>query len=202
LNGGLQGLPLVVVECNHEQTEMIARDVRAGLGVNPRHVLLEELVANPAAVLAGAWGIVTTDCHRAEVESAARTIGLPVYRVALDPEFPRAILRWAKTRDVVMAVGDDRFAAVFLRFLGQLGAPPEIINRVHIVLPARLRGTLAAAGDGAVVLVSALVLSEVESKLPPHARHLAAHWRLAQGTLERLRAELAYDLAAKREGHA
>jgi hypothetical protein len=46
------------------------------------------------------------------------------------------------------------------------------------------------------------VLREVESKVPLHARHLAAHWRLAQGTLERLRAELAYDLAAKREGHA
>ena len=31
---------------------------------------------------------------------------------------------------------------------------------------------------------------------------LAAHWRLAQGTLERLRAESAFDLAAKRAGHA
>jgi len=50
------------------------------------------------------------------------------------------------------------------------------------------------------VLVSALVHREVESRLPPQARQLAAHWRLAQGTLERLRAELAFDLAAKRAG--
>lgn len=202
LNGGLQGLPVVIVECNREQIEMIGRDVRSGLGVDARPVLLDELVADPAGTLAGAWGVVTTDCHRAEVEAAARLVGLPVYRVALDPEFPQTILRWAQSRDVVVAVGDERFARVFLRFLGQLGAGPEVTARVRVVLPSRLRAALRAAGDDAVVLVSPLVLREVESKLPPHARHLAAHWRLAQGTLERLRAELAYDLAAKREGHA
>jgi DNA-binding transcriptional regulator YhcF (GntR family) len=202
LNGGLQGLPIVVAECNHEQIEMIGRDVRSGLGVDARPVLLEELVANPTAALAGAWGVVTTDCHRAEVEAATRTVGLPVYRVALDAEFPQAIIRWARSRDVVLAVADERFTGVFLRFLGQLGAPPEVIARVRIVPPSRLRAALRAAGDDAVVLVSPLVHREVESKLPIQARHLAAHWRLAQGTLERLRAELAYDLAAKREGHA
>jgi len=202
LNGGLQGLPLVIAECNREQIEMIGRDVRSGLGANARPVLLDDLFADPAAALAGAWGVVTTDCHRAEVESAARTVGLPVYRVALDAEFPQAIIRWARSRDVVLAVGDERFAGVFLRFLGQLGAGPEVTERVRIVLPARFRAALRAAGDDAVVLVSPLVLREVESKLPIQARHLAAHWRLAPGTLERLRAELAYDLAAKREGHA
>jgi len=202
LNGGLQGLPVVIVECNREQIEMIGRDVRAGLGVTARPVLLAELVANPVGTLAGAWGVVTTDCHRAEVESAVRTVGLPVYRVALDPEFPQTILRWAQSRDVVMAVGDERFAGVFLRFLGQLGAGPKVIARVRIVLPARLRAALRASGDDAVVLVSPLVHREVESKLPLQARPLAAHWRLAYGTLERLRAEIAYDLAAKRKGHA
>jgi DNA-binding transcriptional regulator YhcF (GntR family) len=202
LNGGLRGLPLVIAECNHEQIDMIGRDVRSGLEAHARPVLIEDLVANPAATLAGAWGVVTTDCHRAEVEAAVRTVGLPVYRVALDAEFPQAILRWARTRGVVLAVGDERFARVFLRFLGQLGAPPEVIARVHIVVPSRLRAALRAAGDDAVVLVSPLVHKDVEGKLPLHARHLAAHWRLARGTLDRLRAELAYDLASRREGHA
>jgi DNA-binding transcriptional regulator YhcF (GntR family) len=202
LNGGLQGLPVVIAECNREQIEMIGRDVRAGLGVNARPVLIDELIADPAGALSGAWGVVTTDCHRADVEAAARTVGLPVYRVALDAEFPQAILRWARSRDVVVAVGDERFARVFRRFLGQLGAGPEVTARVRIVLPSRLRAALRAAGDDAVVLVSPLVLREVESKLPAGARHLAAHWSLAHGTLDRLRAELAYDLAAKREGHA
>jgi GntR family transcriptional regulator len=202
LNGGLRGLPLVIAECNREQIEMIGRDVRAGLEVDARPVLLDDLVADPATALAGAWGVVTTDCHRAEVEAATRTIGLPVYRVALDAEFPQAIIRWARARGVVLVVRDERFATVFLRFLGQLGAPPEVIARVHIVGPARLRSALRAAGDDAVLLVSPLIGKHVEAKLPLQARHLAAHWRLARGTLDRLRAELAYDLAAKREGRA
>ncbi len=198
LSGGLRGLPLVVTECNREQTEMIGRDLRTGLGVNARPVLLGDLVANPAAVLAGAWGVVTTDCHRAEVESAARKVGLPVLRVALDPGFPRAIMHWAQSRDVVLAVGDERFASVFLRFLGQLGAPAAIRARVRIVSPARLRAALRAAGDDAIVLVSPLVLREAVLKLPTGVRHASGHWRLAEGTLERLRAELAFDLAATR----
>ena len=202
LSGGLQRLPVVITECNLEQVDMIRRDVQAGLGVDARPVLLEEFVADPAGASAGAWGVVTTDCHSKEVEAAARTVGLPVYRVALDPEFPRTILRWAASRSVVMAVADDRFAKVFLRFLGQLGGAPELTARVRIVVPGRFRAALREAGDDAVVLVSALVLDEVAAKLPPHARHLAAHWRLAQGTLERLSAELAYDLAARHEGQA
>jgi len=202
LNGGLQGLPVVIVECNREQVEMIRRDVRAGLGVDARPALLDELVADPAGTLAGAWGVVTTECHRAEVETAVRTIGLPIYRVALDPGFPQTILRWARSGAVVMVVDDDRFARVFLRFLGQLGASPEVTARVHIVRPARLQAAMRAAGQDAVVLVSALVSREIASKLPIHARHLSAHWRLAPGALESLRAELAYDLAAKRAGHA
>ena len=202
LNGGLSGLPVVVAECNREQIEMIGRDLRAGLLVDARPVLLDELVADPAAALAGAWGVVTTDCHRADVESAARSVGLPVYRVALDAEFPQTILRWARTRGVVMAVGDERFGRVFLRFLRQLGAPADVLARVWIEPPARLRAAMRAAGDDAIVLVSPLVEAKIESRLRPGARPLAAHWRLADGTLERLRAELAFDLAARREGHA
>jgi DNA-binding transcriptional regulator YhcF (GntR family) len=202
LNGGLQRLPVVITECNLEQVDMIRRDVQAGLGIDARPVLLEKFVADPAAASAGAWGVVTTDCHSKDVEAAARTVGLPVYRVALDPDFPRTILRWAASRSVVMAVADERFAQVFLRFLGQLGALPEVAARVRIVVPGRLRAALREAGDDAVVLVSALVLDQVAAKLPPDARHLAAHWRLAQGTLERLRAELAFDLALRHEGHA
>ncbi len=202
LNGGLHGLPVVIAECNREQIEMIGRDVRSGLGVDARPVLLDDLVADPAAALAGAWGVVTTDCHRSEVESAARAVGVPVYRVALDPEFPETILRWAQRRDVVVVVGDDRFPKVFLRFLGQLGGREEVLERIRIVPPARLRDALRAAGDDAVVLVSPLVHRKVDGKLPQHARPLAAHWRLAQGTLERLRTELAYDLAARRQRSA
>jgi len=53
LNGGLKGLPIAIVECNLEQTDMIGRDVRAGLHAETRPVLLEALLADPAAALSG-----------------------------------------------------------------------------------------------------------------------------------------------------
>lgn len=202
LNGGLQGLPLAVVECNLEQIEMIARDLRDGLGVNPRPVLLSDLVADPAAAVAGTWSVVTTDCHRAEVDAAVRTVGLAVHRVALDAEFPETILRWARARGVVIVVRDVRFGDVFLRFLKQLGATVEMLARVRVSPLPRLRAALREVGDNAVVLVSPLLEREATAQIPIGARRASAHWRLAEGTLDGLRASLAFDLATRRKGHA
>jgi GntR family transcriptional regulator len=202
LNGGLQGLPVAVVECNLEQIEMIARDLRDGLGVAPRAVLLSDLVANPVAAVKGTWSVVTTDCHRAEVDAALRSVGTTLHRVALDAAFPETIMRWAKARGVVIVVRDTRFGDVFLRFLRQLGATPEVLARVRVVPMARLRAALREVGDDAAVLVSPLIEKEAAAQIPAGARRASAHWRLAEGTLDGLRAALAFDLATKRKGHA
>ena len=202
LNGGLEGLPLAIVECNHEQIAMIARDVKAGLRAAPRAVLLDEFVARPETMLSGAWGIVTTDCHRAEVERAAGAVGAPVYRVALEAEFPRRVLHLAMTRGVVLCIRDPRFARVFLRFLGQLGASPDVLARIVPVAPSRLRSTLRRLPGDPVVIVSPLAEPDVAGRIPESTDTLTGHWRLADGTIDRLRAAIAFDLAARRKGHA
>jgi hypothetical protein len=202
LNGGLQGLPLAVVECNHEQIEMIARDLRNGLGVNPRAVLLSDLIADPSAAVGGTWSVVTTDCHRAEVEAAVRKVGMSVHRVALDPEYPHTILRWAKARGVIIAIRDERFGDVFLRFLRQLGASSEVLSRVRLVPLHGLNAAMRELGEDAVVLVSPLVESEAEARIPSGARRASTQWRLAEGTLDGLRASLAFEIASRRKGHA
>jgi len=202
LNGGLQGLPVAVVECNYEQIEMIARDLRNGLGVAPRPVLLADLITNPTAAVKGTWSVVTTDCHRAEVDAAVRSVGVAVHRVALNAEFPETIMRWARTCGVVIVVRDTRFGDVFLRFLGQLGATPEMLARIRVEPMGRLRAALCEVGDKAVVLVSPLIEKEYAAQIPTGARRASAHWRLAEGALDGLRAALAFDLASKRKGHA
>ena len=202
LNGGLAGLPLAVVECNHEQIDMIARDIRSGLKDEPRSVLLDSFLANPAAAVAGVWGVVTTDCHRTVVEDAARAHGVHVYRVALDPDFPQRILHWAKTRPVVIGLQDERFGSVFMRFLGQLGAAPDVVARIRPVGVGRMRSAMREAGNDAVVLVTPLAEREAAGRVPPGTRSLLAHWRLAEGTIDRLRATISYDLAARRQGSA
>jgi len=202
LNGGLKGLPIAIVECNLEQTDMIGREVRAGLHAETRPVLLEALLTDPISALSGVWGVVTTDCHRTEVERAAQAVGTPVYRVALDPEFPRRILRVAKSRDVVLCVRDPRFGSVFRRFLGQLGATPDVLGRVWITTAKQLRPTLREAGEDPLVLVLPLAEHDAAGRTPNGSSPVLAHWRLADGTLERLRAAIAFDIARRRQGHA
>lgn len=202
LNGGLEGLPLAVVECNREQIAMIGRDVQAGLRASPRAALLDEFLADPETMLAGAWGIVTTDCHRVEVERAAGSAGVPVYRVALEGDFPRRVLHLAKTRGVVLCVHDPRFARVFLRFLAQLEAVPEVLRRIVPTGPSRLRTTLRRLPGDPVVIVSPLAEHDAAGRIPAGTETLTGHWRLADGTVERLRAAIAFDLAARRRGRA
>lgn len=200
LNGGLKGLPLAVVECNDEQIDMIGRDLHAGLAIDARRIPLDAVLADPAGTLRGLWGVVTTDCHRVEVERAARTIGARVYRVALDPEFPRRILRTARARGIVLCVRDLRFATVFRRFLGQLGATEEQLAHLRIVTPRRLRGAIREAGADAEILISPLAEKDAAAHAPPFVRRVKAHWRLADGTIDRLKAALAFDIARRREG--
>ena len=202
LNGGLAGLPIAVVECNLEQIEMIGRDLREGLGVEPRPVLLADLLANPSGAVRGSWTVVTTDCHRGEVEAAVRPVGVSVHRVALDADFPQTILRWAKARGVAIAVRDERFSRVFIRFLAQLGATDDVLDNIRVVPLPKLAAALRELGDGSVVLVSPLVEREADAMMPAGARRASAHWRMAEGTLDSLRASLAFELASKRKGHA
>jgi hypothetical protein len=131
-----------------------------------------------------------------------RAVGLSVHRVALDAEFPQAIMRWAKSRGVVIAVRDERFGEVFLRFLKQLGASDEILARIGIVPLPRLRLAMREIGENAVVLVSPLIEREADTRIPAGARRATAQWRLADGTLDGLRASLAFELAMRRKGHA
>src|SRR5262249_55402238 len=102
----------------------------------------------------------------------------------------------------VIGLHDERFGGVFLRFLGQLGAPPEIVSRIRPVAVGRMRAALREAGEDAVVLVTPLAERDAAGRTPPGTRSLLAHWRLAEGTLERLRATISYDLAARRQGEA
>jgi hypothetical protein len=135
-------------------------------------------------------------------ERAAQAVGTPVYRVALDAEFPRRILRVAKSRDVVLCVRDPRFGLVFRRFLGQLGATPEVLARVHVATARQLRTTLREAGEDPLVLMLPLAERDGAGRAPIGASPVLAHWRLADGTLERLRAAIAFDIARRRQGHA
>ncbi|MCH7895840.1 MAG: hypothetical protein IH782_02905 [candidate division NC10 bacterium] len=107
-----QQLRLAVVECNHEQLGLIRNELVSGLGVAVQPVLLSDLASRRGRAVAGTAGIVTTDCHFAEVRELLRTGNHPVYRVALDASFPHRLLEAGRRGPVVMIVRDRRFAGV------------------------------------------------------------------------------------------
>lgn len=199
LGGGLTNLPLAVAECNTEQARGIARELNETLGVDSRPCLLADLSARPRATTAGVWGVVTTDCHGDEVRAIGATLGLPVYRVALDAAFPQRVLDLTRSVPVVVVVEDARFDTVFRRLLAQLEPPQAWEARLRVVEPARLGTALREFGDQPVaVQLSVLVDPHCLGALPAHVRVMRGGWRIDAASLQRLRARLALDLAARR----
>jgi hypothetical protein len=191
----LRGVPVAVIECNREQTGLIAEELQSAMGVHARSVSLGDLIADPARALAGAAAVVTTDCHRTEVE--ARAAALPVHTVALDRSFPRQLLDLASQGDVVLVVRDRAFAPPFRRLLEQMSAPAERIARIEVLEPNDAHAALER-GKEATVVVSPLVERAFPWRLQEGRRRLSLRWRLAPGAVDRLRVELAFALALRR----
>ncbi len=197
VGGGLQELTVAAVECNREQIGVIADDLRAGLGVHAQPVLLNDLNVAPRRALGSSRGIVTTDCHWSEVLAAVKPLGLPVYRVALDPTFPQVLAHHAKHGPVLMIVRDTGFAPVFLRLLEQLGVPKEQIGRFTFLEPGEAPAALLKAAPEASVYVSPLVGETVSARLPHPLRRIRARWHVAPGSMDRLRARMSLDAATR-----
>jgi DNA-binding transcriptional regulator YhcF (GntR family) len=198
---GFHRVPLAVVECNLEQLELIQRDVGRALGVSTRPVLLSLLVERPHPILDDSRGVVTTDCHWAEVAEIATRIGVPVYRVALDPSFPQSLVEHARKGPLIMIVRDPGFAPAFRRLLAQMSVPAEVVRRFRIVTPREALEHLAELNGSASVYVSPTVEREMSGRIPPGVRRLDLRWRVAPSAMEQLRADLALDLAYHRQEH-
>lgn len=191
----LSGLPLLVAECNQEQLGLIEHELRATLGIAARSVLLPELASRTAHWVQGSWGVVTTDCHLKEVGALLGPFAVPVYRIALDPTFPQQLLEHARRMPVVMVVRDANFVPAFSRLLKQLSVPGELLQRFSIVERQEAAALLREIKEPAAVYISPLV--PFEFSLPSRFQRLRLQWRIEAGSLERLKASLALELAQR-----
>jgi hypothetical protein len=197
LSGGLRELPLAVVECNLEQIGLIAASLRSELGIAPRPVLLSHFAVRTKAALEGCWGVVTTECHYAEVRRRLEPLSVPAFRVAFDSAFPRRIVEFAHQGRVILVVQDRAFEPVFLRALQQIGVEPEVLRRLQILDPASARAALRQATTRTAVYVSPLIPAEALGNLPRGVQRIPDPWLLDAQSVERLKATLALDVAAR-----
>ena len=193
LGESLKRMSVAVVECNREQIGLIADDLQRQLGVKARPVALDELTADPRLALSGVSGVVTTDCHRAEVTALASGVGVPIHSVALDRTFPQRILDAARDRAVVLVVRDRAFAPAFLRLLGQITDRRDVLDRVLIVEPADARRVILEAGPDVSVYVSPMVERSTAWKVPDGVHRISLRWHLSAVSVERLRVQLALE---------
>ena len=198
LGDGLRRLPVVVVECNHEQSALISEDLARGLGVTPVRLLLPDVLREPQRARRVAWTVVTTDCHFSEVAEALAPIGLSVHCVALGSSFPLEIARIAKVEPVVLLVRDAAFGPVFTRLLQNLEVPSRAIERIRIAEVSRAAATLSQADPATRVFVSPTVRDVVDRTVVGRFRPVQGAWRVRRELLDRLRAELALELAVRR----
>jgi hypothetical protein len=198
LSDGLRDLPLTIVECNLEQIGLIAASLRAELGIEPRPVLLSRFALNTARNLEGSFGVVTTECHHDEVRRRVEPLSVPAFRVALDPEFPQRLVKQAEHGPVLMVVQDPSFEPVLVRALRRTGVAPEVLRRFKILEPAAARVALRQASAHTAVHLSPLIPAQALGALPRGVKRIPGHWRLDPTSVERLKASLALDIAARR----
>lgn len=198
LASGFRDVPVVVTECNHEQLGLMEQELSHSLGLDTRPKLIEDLKRAPAASLEGAVGVITTECHGAEVDELVASSGLPVFRVALDPHFPQRVVDQARGGRMLMVVKDRTFAPVFRRLLEQMAVPAELIRRIDIHETREARARLWDLDADSTLWVSPLVESAWRHLPAGRYRRLSCTWRVESASAERLRAGLALCLAQRR----
>jgi GntR family transcriptional regulator len=197
LGNGLAGTRVAVVECNHEQAGMIETDLARRLGVAPFRVLLGRLRTEGARILGGARAVVTTDCHLDEVAKRTAPSGLPVHPVSLDASFPRLMIDLGRRHRVILVVRDPVFGPVFFRLLRELGLEEAAVKGFGLVTASGARDALAGAPEGAHVWFSPLVRENPSCSVPRHVRVVRDSWHVPRDSLDRVRADLAFDHACR-----
>jgi hypothetical protein len=197
LGRGLRDVSLAVCECNREQVTLFSLELTEILGVQCRHALLADMLREAPRKLAGCAGIVTTDFHRSEVARIAARLSVPVYRVALDPGFPRVLVEGAREGPVVMVVRDRTFAPGFFRFLSGASIPDEVLANLRVVEPEEARIAFRKAGPRASVYVSPTAERALDGRIPEGLRRIRVARHISAASVERLRVHLAFDLALR-----
>jgi len=193
----LRGTRMAVAECNREQIGLIERELRTGLGIETREVLISDLVAHHPSLLSDIHGVVTTDCHLQEVKEMVASRGLPVYRVALAPQFTHTMIRQARKGPVLMVVRDRSYGPVFLRMLRQMQVPAEFVERFRIVEIQDFDAATSMPRQAGSFYISPLVSRDVRLPAPRGLRRIRPGRYLAEASVEELKAQVALDLALR-----
>ena len=182
---------LAVVECNEEQIGLISLDLVSRLGCRIRPVMLSALRDDRPVDWDGVDGVVTTDCHRDEVQHLIEHRDVPLYRIALTEDFARVLAARARRGPLVMVVRDERFDPIFKQFLRTIGYDAEVTGAIAIATPETLKRTLVRAGTGSLY-ISPTVANEVDDPRTKRFEPVVPGPYLTEDSVCRVRLEVAW----------
>jgi GntR family transcriptional regulator len=124
----VEAIRIPILECNLEQAETIARELRDRLGVRAVPVLLDELRPTEALIME-APVVVTTPFHAAQV--AALLPGRPLVEATLRPELIRTLVQAAADAHVLVVVSNEPQAEKVRRSLAAWTR--QLVGRIQVV---------------------------------------------------------------------
>lgn len=192
---------LAVVECNEEQIGLISLDLASRLGCMIRPVLLSSLRDGRPVDWDGVDGVVTTDCHRDEVQHLIEHREIPLYRIALTEDFARVLAARARRGPLVMVVRDERFDPIFKQFLRTIGYGAEVTGAISVATPGTLRRSLVRAGSGSLY-ISPTVASEIDEPRIDRFDPVRPGPYLTEDSVRRMRLEVAWHALVRPESES
>ncbi len=178
-----------VLECNHEQAGLFSEEIHRKLGIEAFPVLTTEPAKKLRSLLRDADLLVTTDFHWAEATAWGTRLRREPFRIGLNPEFHRILLRHARRHVFPMVLSDISFEPQFRQAVGGT-APEAVVNNlvfVHYRDHARLAQLLAEAPRA---YVSPLIMDEVARHAPASVQLVTLRDMIAPESLALLRHKL------------
>jgi DNA-binding transcriptional regulator YhcF (GntR family) len=178
-----------VLECNLEQTELFARELRRKLGVETYPILTTARARSRDRLLQKADILVTTDFHAREATAWSAKFHREIFRIQLNPDFHRLLMRHARQGVFPMILTDTSFEARFRRALAAT-APPEVVSNlllVNVRQPAHVRRILSQVR---AAYVSPLCIQEVAMQAPSGVQLVTLEDMISPGSIRALRRAL------------
>ena len=184
-----RNLRCAVLECNREQTDLFAAELRRKLNLDAFPVLTHASPHRRERALRRADVFITTDFHWKEARRWATRHRKEVYRIRLNPSFHRLLVRNARRGLFPLILTDVSFESRFRRALAGSISPAvaERLVFVHHRNRARLRQVLARARRA---YVSPLCYREVARHVPAGVQLVTLQDMISRESLQHLRRTL------------
>ena len=186
---------IAFIECNPEQSDMIAQELSRRLRVEAIPILLSSILHAKKETLLRAGScryLVTTDYHFGEIGPWARSMAKRLLCVRLDPRILESMLTLAGKGILGMIVSDTSFLPRFRRSIMRLGLDRKATQRIEAAAASDREGIRMMISRADALYVSPLCSAETRDLVPTTMPVLRPRFHLSTESVESIQALLLF----------